>query len=118
MYMINRKDDCASFLILSCHKYPAYRSVAEGQIRASPGRENVPCCPPFLHLTSYRPVASTSQCNTSSGICFSAHLIKIGVLFSRVPRVRSAFGSREAQTRPLHSALADYELAYHCETHA
>lgn len=80
--MINRKDDCASFLILSCHKYPAYRSVAEGQIRASPGRENVPCCPPFLHLTSYRPVASTSQCNTSSGICFSAHLIKIGVLFS------------------------------------
>ncbi len=44
--MVNRKDDYAFFLILSCHQYPlcvcANRSVAKGQIRASPIRENAP----------------------------------------------------------------------------
>lgn len=46
MCMINRKDDYAIFLILSCRHYPlsvcASRSMAKGQIRASPGRENTP----------------------------------------------------------------------------
>lgn len=44
--MINRKDDYAIFLILSCHQCPlcvcASGSMAKGQIRASLGRENTP----------------------------------------------------------------------------
>ena len=58
--MINRKDDYAVFFNPQLSPVPsvcvcANRSVAKGQIRASPGRENAPqhlsCDPP-----SYTPV--------------------------------------------------------------
>lgn len=79
MCMINRKDDYAIFLILSCHQCPlcvcANKSVAKGQIRASPGRENAPqphsFDPPFIQ-------ASASQCTLPLGSAF----LPFGSLFS------------------------------------
>lgn len=65
MCMINRKDDYAIFLILSCHQCPlcvcASGSMAKGQIRASLGRENTPQNLSFDTL--HPPIhSSTSQC--------------------------------------------------------
>lgn len=123
--MINKKDDYAIFLILSCHQCPlcvcANRSVAKGQIRASPGRENAP-----RNLSFDTPTLHTPQCVSayaSSGICFSAIQVSFRVHkctdknrspFFQSPLCMVGLGSREAQMRPLHSALADCELVHHC----
>lgn len=123
MCMINGKDDYAVFLILSCHQCPlcvcANRSVAKGQIRASPGRENTP------EHHSFDP-AHTGQCvsvNTSPEICFSAIWFPFRAhkctdknlsAFLSSPLCMFSPGSSETQIRPLHSALAGCEWVYYC----
>ena len=125
--MINRKDDYAVFFNPQLSPVPsvcvcANRSVAKGQIRASPGRENAP-----QHLSfDPHPPLHTRQCISvfaSSGICFSAIWVSFRAHkcadknqspFLRSPLRMFSLGSRETQMRPLQSALADCEMVCNC----
>lgn len=115
MCMLNRKDDCAIFLILSCHQCPlcvcANRSVAKGQIRASPGRETAPqhhsFDPAFIQASASRRTLPLGSAFLPFGSLFEHinALIEIWLLSCRVPCVCSASGREKPKLGPFTQLL-------------